>query len=162
MRDVELVVRFYSFNLRLTEYRGNLKKFLDDTCDNLNKAWAVREQEIREVAADFDECLEAGLKIFSRTNVFRKWDGERFEKLLNRSVFDVVSNSLSDPEVRATAVKKKEKVLKAFKGVCVDEGFRSAIESTTKSKDAVTTRFDKWYRALGEALGKKIPLQLPQ
>ncbi len=162
MRDVELVVRFYSFNRRLAEYKGNLKKFLDETCDNLNKVWSAQEQGIRNVATQFDESLQAALKIFSRPNVFRKWEGQRFERLLNRAVFDVVSASLSDPSVRESAVKKKESVVKAFKDVCGDPGFRSAVESTTKSKDAVKTRFEKWYRALGESVGKKVPLQLPE
>jgi hypothetical protein len=162
MRDVELVVRYYAFNLRLAEYKGNLKKFLDDTCDQLNKAWGSEEQSVRDVAARFDQSVETAIKIFSRSNVFRKWDGVRFEKVINRAVFDVVANSLSDQNIRAAAVREKEGVLSAFKDVCVDEAFRSAVESTTKSKEAVTTRFSKWYGALGHALGKKIALKLPQ
>jgi hypothetical protein len=162
MRDVELVVRFYSFNLRLGEYKGNLKKFLDDTCDQLNKTWTAEEQTVRDIATRFDESVEAALKIFSKTNVFRKWDGERFEKPLNRAVFDVVANSLFDPKIRAAALKEKDAVIDAFKAVCTEEGFRSSIESTTKSKDAVSTRFSKWYRALGDALGKKLAVQLPE
>ncbi len=162
MRDVELVVRFYSFNLRLGEYKGNLKRFLDDTCDQLNKTWTAEEQTVRDTATRFDESVEAALKIFSKTNVFRKWDGERFEKPLNRAVFDVVANSLFDPKIRAAALKEKDTVIGAFKTVCTEEDFRSSIESTTKSKDAVRTRFSKWYRALGDALGKKIAVQLPE
>ena len=162
MRDVELVVRFYSFNLRLGEYKGNLKKFLDDTCDQLNKTWTAEEQTVRDIATRFDESVEAALKIFSKTNVFRKWDGERFEKPLNRAVFDVVANSLFDPKIRAAALKEKDTVIEAFKAVCTEESFRSSIESTTKSKDAVSTRFSKWYRALGDALGKKIAVHLPE
>jgi hypothetical protein len=162
MRDVELVVRFFSFHFRLPMYKGNLKKFLDDTCDELNKNWTADEHSIREAATQLDESIQAAIRIFSRTNVFRKWDGQRFEKPLNRAVFDVVANSLSDPKIRASALKDKEGVLQAFKQVCVDEEFRSAIESTTKSKTAVTLRFSKWYSALSDILGKKVSPKLPQ
>ena len=162
MRDVELVVRFFAFNLRLHGYKGNLKKFLDETCDHLNRVWRAEEQQIRDVARVFDQAIEASLKIFSRANVFRKWDGERFERVFNRAVFDVVANSLTDTKVRVAAVREKERVLGAFKDVCVDEEFRSAVESTTKSKEAVTTRFSMWYRALGGVIGKKIAIRLPQ
>jgi hypothetical protein len=162
MRDVELVVRFYAFYLRLAEYKGNLKKFLDDTCDDLNGAWGAQEQQIGEIAVQFEESLQAAMRIFSRANTFRKWDGERFEKPLNRAVFDVIAHSLADPKTRAAAMKEKDAVVSAFKQVSADESFRSAVESTTKSKEAVTVRFSKWYAALGGALGKKIPVQLPQ
>lgn len=162
MRDVELVVRFYAFSLRLPEYKGNLKGFLDDTCDKLNKAWTEQEQVVQEVAKCFDESVETALKVFSRPSVFRKWDGERFETPLSRAVFDVVASSLVVPKIRVAALKDKEKVVKAFKAVCADEEFRSAVESTTKSKTAVKTRFSKWFNALGEALNRRITVRLPQ
>src|ERR1035437_3024818 len=156
MRDVELVVRFFSFQLRLPEYRGNLKQFLDDTCDQFNKAWDTREDEFRSVAGECEQSIKAAIKIFSKNTVYRKWDGERFEKRMNRAIFDVVSNSLAEAEIRSSALKKKEKVQEAFKQLCLDESFRSAIESTTKSKEAVSIRFSKWYRALSHVIGKKI------
>jgi hypothetical protein len=162
MRDVELVVRFYSFHLRLSDYRGNLKKFLDDTCDDLNRDWAAEQEKLRAVATEFEESIQAAVKIFSRNNVFRTWDGARFEKRLNRAVFDVVAHSFADARVRSASVRKKEQVLQSFKTLCQDEEFRTAIESTTKSKQAVITRFRKWYRALGQVLGKKLHVALPQ
>ena len=109
-----------------------------------------------------DEAIQAAMRIFSRPNVFRKWDGSRFEKPLNRAVFDVVAHSLADPKVRLAAIKDKEGVLQAFKEVSTDDDFRSAVESTTKSKEAVIVRFSKWSRALAQVLGKKIPLHLPE
>lgn len=162
MRDVELVVRFYAFHLRLEEYRGNLKKFLDETCDYLNMKWSREEPLMRDIATEFDESVAASLKIFSRANVFRKWDGVRFERQFNRAVFDVITHSLFEARVRAAALQKKDSVLDAFKKLCADPGFRSSIESTTKSKEAVTMRFSKWYRTLGDILGKKLTARLPR
>ena len=161
MRDVELVVRYFAFQQFLPTYRGNLKKFLDDTCDNLNKGWHSTEPQLRDVAIQMDEVIKAAIKIFSLQHVFRKWDGEKFGEHLNRAVFDVIAKSLADPVVRSKALKNKTGVLKAFKGICLDEEFRSAIESTTKSKTAVRNRFSKWFKALGSVIGKKIPLTLP-
>lgn len=161
MRDVELVVRYFAFQQFLPDYRGNLKKFLDDTCDRLNKDWQAEEPQLRDIAVEMDEVVQAAVKIFSPQYVFRKWDGGRFEGKLNRAVFDVVAKSLADSKVRAAALKSKANVIQAFKDVCTDEEFRSAIESTTKSKTAVRNRFSKWFKALGSAVGKKIPLALP-
>ena len=161
MRDVELVVRHFAFQTRLEEYRGNLKKFLDDTCDELNKKWSDDEAELREIAAQLDEAVEAATKIFSKLHVFRKWDGERFERPLNRAVFDVVARSLTDPSIRAIALRKKATVLAAFKTLCLDTDFRTSIESTTKSKSAVRTRFLKWYVSLSSVVGRPVRIELP-
>jgi len=161
MRDVELVVRYFAFQLRLMEYRGNLKRFLDETCDILNKKWIAEESHLREVAIQMDQSIEVATKIFSKSHVFRKWDGERFERPLNRAVFDVVANSLANSEIRMLALTNKAFVLQAFKNLCSDKDFRLAIESTTKSKVAVRTRFSKWYESLGAAIGRKVPLILP-
>jgi hypothetical protein len=161
MRDVELVVRYFAFELFLPTYRGNLKGFLDKTCDDLNKQWQSMEPKLRDVAAQMDVVIRAATKIFSHQHVFRKWDGSRFESQLNRAVFDVIAKSLADPKARAAALKERARVVQAFKDVCSDEEFRSAVESTTKSKTAVRNRFSKWFRAFGEAIGKKVPLTLP-
>jgi hypothetical protein len=161
MRDVELVVRCFAFNTYLTDYRGNLKKFLDDTCDNLNKRWPVEEQKLRGIAAQMEEAIQAAVTIFTHDFVFKKWDGKKYEKSLNRAVFDVIASSLIDPKVRAAATKDKLKVRQAFKDVCINQEFRSAVESTTKSKTAVRNRFSLWFHALGSVIGKKIPLTLP-
>lgn len=39
MRDVEILLRYVAFHYFLPEYRGNLKAFLDMTCEDLNKDW---------------------------------------------------------------------------------------------------------------------------
>jgi hypothetical protein len=161
MRDVELVVRFFAFRLSLPEYRGNLKKFLDDACVNLNNRWATDEEQFRKIAGQLEEAITTATKIFGSSTVFRKWDGDRFEKPLNRAVFDVITNSLVEPRVRTLALRNKAGVIQAFKRLCSDKAFRSAIESTTKSKVAVRTRFSKWFKELGVVIQKKMPLTLP-
>jgi len=162
MRDVELVVRFFAFHLRLSAYKGNLKKFLDETCDQLNTRWATEERDLREVASEMDEAISAAIKIFSLDNVFRKWDGVHFESQLNRAVFDVVVGALASASARQSALSSKVVVVKAFKEICDDEDFRKAIETTTKSKNAVTARFSKWFHVFSKAIGRKVAVDLPR
>lgn len=163
MRDVELVVRFFAFRLRLQHYSGNLKQFLDDTCQELNSDWLRRGDEIKRIAGDFEGSIETASKIFSNANVFRKWDGVRFEKRLNRAIFDVISHSFSNQTVRKASLARKTEILVEFKELCDrDEDFRESVQTTTKSKSAVTTRFSHWYRALRKITGKKLPLDLPR
>jgi hypothetical protein len=161
MRDVELVVRYFAFDLFLPQYRGNLKGFLDKACDDLNKNWQSMEPRLRDIASQMDEVVQAAAKIFSSEHVFRKWVGGSYEGQLNRAIFDVVAKSLGNPTARAAALKQKAKVVQAFKDICADKDFRSAVESTTKSKAAVRIRFSKWFKVFGAAIGKNLPLALP-
>jgi hypothetical protein len=39
MRDVEILLRYLAFSYFISSYRGNLKKFLDDTCQYFNNSW---------------------------------------------------------------------------------------------------------------------------
>jgi hypothetical protein len=164
MRDVELVVRFFAFQLKLSLYKGNLKKFLDDTCDELNHSWGKNSAALQEIAVRFEKAIQAASSIFSREHVFRKWDEDKndFEDSLNRAVFDVVAHSLANPKLRSGAVQKKVEVLRRFKALCSDRKFRDAIESTTKSKQAVRNRFSKWYRALNQITGQSVRVALPE
>jgi hypothetical protein len=162
MRDVELVVRFYAFHLGLAQYRGNLKKFLDDTCDELNRRWASESGRLERVATKLEKAILAAIKIFSIKHAFRKWDGTAFEERLNRAVFDVVAHSLANPTLRSRAIGRKTEVVERFKSLCLDRKFRDAIESTTKSKQAVRNRFSKWYRALSKITGERARVALPK
>ena len=150
------------FYLNLSNYRGNLKKFLDDTCDELNETWKTDKARLLDIASRFEESIQTAIRIFSRSNVFRKWDGSRFEKRLNRAIFDVVAHSLANPKLRKLAIASKDQILRSFKALCLDEEFRAAIESTTKSKQAVTNRFATWYKAINQATKEKVPVSLPK
>lgn len=53
MRDVEVFLRYFSFQYSLNGYSGNLKRFLDDTVNLLNEAWGswrVRSGELEKLA----------------------------------------------------------------------------------------------------------------
>ncbi len=88
-------------------------------------------------------------------------NGGPFEKQLNRAVFDVVAYSFAEPSIRSAALKSRPDAPQAFKRACEDDGFRNAIESTTKSKSAVRMRFSKRFELLSKAVGKKLHVALP-
>ncbi len=161
MRDVELLVRHFAFKLYLGQYKGNLKQFLDETCDKLNKVWDKDKDRLTEVGVNLNESISSALKIFTTPNAFRMWDGSSFEKRPNRAIFDVLSYTLSDARIRTAALKQRSAVVEGFKRLCTDEEFRHSVTSTTKSKTAVRIRFRKWSKVLGDILKKKITVPLP-
>ena len=148
MRDVELLIRFFAFYNYLHLYAGNLKSFLDDTCKRLNKFWSTHDDQLMIQATQFEDAISAAEQIFGSRTIFRRWDGRKFERPLNRALFDVITVSFANKEIRDACLARTEEVLAAFKELCTEEEFRRAIETTTKSKDAVSTRFRSWYRLL--------------
>ena len=78
MRDVELLVRYYAFHNYLSDYKGNLKGFLDSACKTLNSEWGTREREIRKQADGLEAAIDTTFKVFG-DRAFRKWDGRKYE-----------------------------------------------------------------------------------
>lgn len=157
MRDVELVLRYYSYRNFASDYRGNLKKFLDGTLLLLNHDFGKAGPMLERQATEFEEAILAAEQIFGKENAMRKWTGERYERQLNRAVFDIMAYYFSFEDWRNRALGNPENVKHAFENLCVnDERFKSAIESTTKSIGANTARFAGWAAALSAAIGTDV------
>jgi hypothetical protein len=160
MRDVELLVRYYAYKNFITNYSGNLKEFLDETCKQLNSQWKKRESEIREQAEQLERAITSTFTIFGRGFGFRKWDGQNFERRFNRAAFDIMVYYLSQKAARKKALSMKHEVKTAFQQLCADNSlFLRSLETTTKSIEATSVRFSRWGRALRN-LG--IQVQIPK
>jgi hypothetical protein len=161
MRDVELLVRYVGFRQFLPKYAGNLRAFLDDTCETLNKQWDERQDEIKQNIQEFEQSIATMIEIFSEENMGRKWTGAEFESRPNRAVLDIMTFYFCNIRIQNLAKKKKKTVYNAFKNLCeTDDVFRKSIETTTKSLTATYERLHRWGKALSTALSIKI--QLPK
>jgi hypothetical protein len=159
MRDAEILVRYFAFRYFSSEYSGNLKKFLDDTCEKLNRSWGDRENDVRTKYEEFEDAVYWISQIF-REDAFRKWKDGRFERLFNRAIFDVMAYYFSLPEVLENVDGHQEAIRTAFVDLSRnDPEFVDALETTTKSIRATHTRFQRWAGVLGRELG--LQLQVP-
>ena len=158
MRDVEILVRYFCLKNFASEYAGNLKKFLDDSCEYLNDHWSEWEETVRRQADDFETAVNLSYEVFDGLP-FRRWnsseDGDAYENRFNRAIFDVIIYYFTESKVRnAMTSAVKVRLNKAFKKLCLeDEAFVRSIVSTTKSKTATSTRFNRWGAALSRAIG---------
>lgn len=162
MRDAEILVRYYAFRFFANEYGGNLKKFLDDACENLNASWNVREEEIRQKYEDFEEAVFAISEVFAEDS-FRKWKDGRFERLFNRAIFDVMAFYFSLPEVNRRIAGNEQAIKQAFIDLSrSNPEFVDSLETTTKSIRATHVRFERWAEALGGVLNIQLPVPVRQ
>jgi hypothetical protein len=152
MRDVELLLRYVAFYHFLSDYRGNLKKFLDMTCERLNSDWDDREIQIRDTISQFEKAVHTTTTIFGKENIFRVWSSSSnsYRLKLNKAILDVMVFYFSDPEIGEAAENNKERVEKAFKDLCSPSNseFRDAVEKRTTSIRATHTRLSLWGKSL--------------
>jgi hypothetical protein len=162
MRDVELVLRYFAYKKFGSRYRGNFKKFLDDTTADLNRNWEKEEKEIRKLSKEFNEAIDFIREIFGEEGECRKWVGDRYERRINRAVFDIMIFYFSTGPVRSKAKNHKKRIEIAFKKLCdEDSSFLSSIETTTKSQAANWTRFESWCKALNRILSLSLTNPIP-
>ncbi|CAN7287863.1 DUF262 domain-containing protein [Brevundimonas sp. LjRoot202] len=151
MRDVELLVRFIAFRLRLEFYTGRMKDFLDTTCVDLNRSWDAQREIVERETAQFILAIEA-LEAVLGERLARK----RHSRLFNRSIFDVLSYYAAVPDVRDAMLAQPGRVIQAYEAVVADEVFQAAIESDTAGIPHTSDRLRVW----GEALQQHLNIQI--
>ncbi|HBP49318.1 DUF262 domain-containing protein [Pseudomonas sp.] len=155
MRDSELLLRYFAFKNFLTDYKGDLKDFLDTTCKFYNDQWSTSETLIEQQYSDFVESHNVVKEIFGK-NAYRKWTGKQYESRFNRAVFDVMILAFAELGVRDLAVGHYSQIEEAYKEVCNETAFLTSVESTTKSIDATVTRLALWYEKLNGLIGSRL------
>ncbi|MGW8811578.1 DUF262 domain-containing protein [Gordonia terrae] len=160
MRDVELLVRFLGYKNRIEEYRGNLKKFLDETCAIFNEQWPEIEDQVKAQADECEYAIDFVYSIFDNHSFSRYVNG-RYENRFNRAIFDSMLYYFSDPVVRDRFQAHAASVKVEFERLSSeDRRFNDAVASTTKTVAATAYRLEAWGNTLGHIVD--VELQIPR
>ncbi|MDI4649584.1 DUF262 domain-containing protein [Cohnella hashimotonis] len=161
MRDVEIFIRYFAFKFFLTDYAGDMKKFLDVTCERLNEIWKRKSSIIEDEALAFEKAIETTRDIFGAEVAFKKWKNGKFESKFNRTVFDIMLYYFSDNALAEKALQKKNEIVRSFVDVCEnDSEFLTSLETTTKTIHATWKRYETWARILQGVL--ETPIRIPK
>ncbi|MFC7381728.1 DUF262 domain-containing protein [Sphaerisporangium rhizosphaerae] len=153
MRDVEILLRYFSFSYYLPDYRGDLKKFLDGTTEKLNQKWSAENEDIQGRARQCDLAIDCVVAIFG-SDAFHRWEKDHYENRFNRAVFDVMTYHFTSPSIRTAAQAQASDIRDAFQDLCDTDGeFVKAIQSTTKSIPATQYRLQRWGEVLASIVG---------
>ena len=168
MIDAELFLRFLAFSTSPFQYRGNLKVFLDETSRYFNEKWTEQAAIAEKTLSEFGSALRSGMELLGNDTFARKWSIDtktgagRYERSLNRAVFDVQAYSLSFEDVREAVALHKEGVIGRYQTACEhDEVFVRAISATTKTAEAFITRHRVWMQIVKDEAGVEYPLPRP-
>lgn len=159
MRDVEILIRFFSFSLFAKNYSGSMQQFLDTCCDVLNKSWSSKSEDVKNIFSQFVLAIRATIEIFG-DDAFHKFKTQKYESKMNRAIMDIMLYYFASPDIRTKALENKREIKLAFENLCTESvDFVNSIENTTKSMQSVTERFNSWADALSKVL--HMPIQSP-
>lgn len=159
MVDAELTLRYLAFKTSPIPYRGNLKLFLDDTSALYNGNWLTWQNQAQDSLVQLDAAINSAFEMFGADRICRKWSGTKFERALNRAVFDVQIHALSYPNVRVACEGLGEDLMDNFKKACEEDiNFARAVTTTTKTAEAFRTRHRTWQGIVREVAGIDYPL----
>lgn len=162
MRDVEIVIRYFTYKYFLEDYAGNLKNAFDDTVKKLNNNWENYENEIINDAELLNDAISFTIELFGDKKLaFSKWNGESFQGNFNRAIFDIMVYYFSNKDILEESKLYKEKILNSFKELCdSDNDFLASFEHTTKSMENTFKRLSTWGEKLASIL--ETPIKVPQ
>ena len=144
LRDIENLLRLIAFTMYPKEYKGNLKKFLDDKMGDITRNWEKSNFEIKKQYEKINSAIDLLKETFGDYKfIGRKYDEDNFSNRFNKVLFEVeifyflhLDNSI---------LSKKEAFIASFIKLCTkDADFRASIESSTKNIDYYKIRYAKF------------------
>ena len=147
MRDVELALRFFGFKYFMQEYKGNLRAFLDYTCENLNKMWEEKKTEYEEYFKELENAIDFSFELFE-SYPFSRYLNKKSTKSFNRCIFELFSYYFSDRETREKIGNKKESFVEAFLELNDDPLFEQSVLAYPKVTEKVVRRFNMFSNML--------------
>lgn len=151
LRDIENLLRLFAFTMYPKEYKGNLKKFLDDKMGDITKNWGETHLKIKEQYEKINSAIDLLKETFGDYKIIgRKYDEDAFSNRFNKVLFEVEifyflhldKNILSSKETFITALKK----------LCTEDAdFRASIESSTKNIEYYKIRYAKFQELINKS-----------
>lgn len=156
MKDVELALRYFAFKYFITEFNGDLKAFLDNTCDHLNRLWddnySTYEQDFKEL----EKAIELSYLLIDNGAPFSRFENGISSRRFNRSIFELFSYYFCNEQIRVAVEASKDLFKEGFIRLNDDLAFISSISDTTKDPEKVVKRFELFATLLHNVTGQKI------
>ena len=164
LRDAELILRFVVFVMFSNEYRGNLRKFLDEKMKYVNKHWEEYRGHVEQVYSDLNRAIKALETILGSANIGRIYpsSGKRGGRF-NKALFEVEAYyfmCLEDKDING----KQEQFAKEFERFWKENiSFRDSIRTSTSDPERYATRYKLFCEFINKTFETDIPvLPLPK
>ena len=156
LRDIETLLRVFSLWLYPNEYKGNLKKFLDDKMNAININWNEIEITIKQLYSKINSAIELLKEIFGDyTCIGRKFENGFLVSRFNKVIFEV--ELFYFMHLDRTILKNKDKFIENYKELCCnDSDFRDSVERSTKNLEYYKIRYSKFQELINKSFEKSL------
>lgn len=156
MRDHQVLLKYIAFQNFLPDYRGNLKAFLDETCNIFNQNWEQDKDKVQRTVQQFEEAVSLTIKIFGQHDFAKIWsaDRQKYENRRNLSVLEIMLFYFSDEIVKKRVQELDQTQIKtAFNNLCSSTpDFIASLRSATNTRKNTYGRLFVWGKTLKDVL----------
>ena len=163
LRDVEMIVRFMVFVMFSSEYKGNLRRFLDDKMKYITEHWKEYKEQIEQVYSDFNRSIGKLEEILGRESIGRIYPPRRWGGTLNKTLFEVEAYYFMHLDDKVINGKEQHfrTELEKFCGESIS--FRESIQIATTNPERYTSRYTLFCDFINKTFETDIPvLPLPK
>jgi len=159
LRDVEMILRFMSFTFFSPDYKGNLRKFLDDKMGYITENWAQYKDLVKKTYEDFNRAISNLGKLFDVERIGRKFTAGKWESRINKALFEVEAYYFMHLE-DGTIEDKKNSFVGKFEEFCsMNTHFRDSIEVSTADLGRYAIRHKLFCKFINDTFNTNIPVQ---
>ena len=163
LRDVEMIVRFIAFVMFSSEYRGNLRRFLDDKMKYITEHWNECRERVEQVYSDFNRSIGKLEEILGRENIGRIYPPYRWGGTLNKTLFEVEAYYFMHLDDKVTNGKEQHFRTELEKFCGENISFRESIQIATTNPERYTSRYTLFCEFINKTFETDIPvLPLPK
>ena len=140
--DMEFLLRFISLYLFGTDYKGNLKAFLDDSMGKITESWNEYETKVHDLYTKINEAITKLHKVFGKENIGKRYSKQKYAGF-NKAIFEVeLFYFIQIPDKSLTPSRNKNFKAKFENLSTHDSDFNDAITASTKDVAKYKTRYD--------------------
>ena len=163
LRDAELILRFMVFVMFSSEYRGNLRRFLDEKMKYITQHWTEYREQVEQVYSDFNRSIGKLEEILGSESIGRIYPPSRWGGTLNKTLFEVEAYYFMHLDDKVINDKEKHFKTELEKFCGESTSFRESIQIATTNPERYTTRYTLFCDFINKTFGADIPvLPLPK
>jgi hypothetical protein len=163
LRDAELILRFLVFVMFSSEYKGNLRRFLDDKMKYITEHWNECRERVEQVYSDFNRSIGKLEEILGRENIGRIYPPHKWGGTLNKTLFEVEAYYFTHLEDEVINGKEKHFKIELEKFCGGNTSFRESIRTSTSDLERYVNRYELFCEFINKTFETDIPvLPLPK
>ena len=158
LRDVELLLRFMVFAMFRDEYKGSLRRFLDDKMKYITEHWEEYEGQVEQVYSNLNQAIEKLEETLGSANIGRIDSSGRLGGRFNKVLFEVEAYYFMHLDDEIIKSKKEQFTTEFQKFYEKNPAFGDSIRTSTSDPERYATRYKLFCEFINKTFETDIPV----